>query len=129
MHKTMSDGNSNYLVIDLPSRNIEVNELTAILPDRSYSVIEPKNFDGAEIVHIFIDLAKITIPALVTYLIAKRNTNTITIKYNDDKISAEIQSTLNNKTLKETQLHKKLDALLNSIIESAEKEQENGTDN
>lgn len=117
------------LVIDLPSNSNEVEELTAVLPEGSYTVIEPKNFDGAEVVHVFIDLAKMAIPALVTYLVAKRNMNSITIKYNDGKICAEIQTTLNKRTFRTTQLHKKLETLLNSMISAGDKEFDNGTDN
>jgi hypothetical protein len=106
-------------IIQMPLKGNNLSDLTKMLPNDSYSVVIPKNFDGTEVIQLFIDVTQMVVPSVVTYLIATRKKSSIIVKYNDEKVSAEIQATLNNRMLKKSQLYEYLEQLLKMISEQA----------
>lgn len=129
MSEQVPIGHGRGIVIEMPLKNNDLSKLIETLPNGSYSVVIPKNFDGAEIIQIFLEVAKITIPALITYLVATRTRHTITIKYSDNKVSAELQTTLSNRMLRKNQLYERLEQMFTTIAEKANGGVENGIDN
>lgn len=115
--------NKLHLVIIMPRKYYNEDEIKAYSMIK-YSKIEPKNFDGSEIVQLFIEVAKISIPAISAYLVGKRNSNSITVKYTDEKISAEIKSHLSNKKFNQLQLQNYLEEILSTIVSKNEEKED-----
>lgn len=100
----------------------EICKLTEILPIQSYLIVKPKHFDGTQIVQVFIDLAEIIVPsaiaAISTYLVTTRNDSKFRVKFNyENKIEAELEGKLNDKTLQENEIYKEIIELLKNQIE------------
>lgn len=111
--------NKSPMVIIIPRKYYNEEDIK-VYPTIKYSIIEPKNFDGTDIVQLFIEVSKVSIPAIAAYLVAKRDSNSITVKYTDGKISAEIKTSLGNKKLNQIQLHNYLEKLLSTIVSKYE---------
>ncbi|MCI8610912.1 MAG: hypothetical protein HFE66_03185 [Clostridiales bacterium] len=111
--------------------NNDVSKLTENLPIKSFLVVKPKHFDGAQAVQVFIDLAEIIIPsaiaAISTYLVTTRSNSGIKLKFNyENKVEAEIEGKLNDKNLKENEIYKEiLELLKNQIKEGNSNDNDN----
>lgn len=106
--------------------NDDVSKLTENLPIESFLVVNPKHFDGTQVVQVFIDLAEIVIPsaiaAISTYLVTTRNNPTIKMKFNyENKVEAEIEGKLNDKNLQENEIYKEILELLKNQIKEEER--------
>lgn len=111
--------------------NDDISKLTGNLPIESFLVVNPKHFDGTQMVQVFIELAEIVFPsaiaAISTYLVTTRSNPTIKIKFNyENKIEAEIEGKLNDKNLQENEMYKEILELLKNQIKE---EQRNDIDN
>ena len=108
----------------------KVDELIHNLPEESYFCVKPKHLDGALVMQVFIDLAKVIVPAAIaaisSYMVASRSTpTTIKIKLSENKkLEIEIQGKINDRTLTDSQLFQVLVQLLNDQIK---KERSSGT--
>lgn len=110
--------------------NDNINDLTQKLPVESFFCVTPKHLDGSLVMQVFIDLAKVTVPpaiaAISSYLVASRNNSTIKIKFNDcNKIEAEIQGKLSDKSLIDSQLYQELVQLLCDQVKREQSHEDN----
>lgn len=91
------------ILLEAPLENNDFDELTKILPKDAYVIIYPMHIDGQAIIQALIDLAKVSIPALVAYFVGRKSLTNITWKYNG-KIDLEMTAAINKKEITEQQL-------------------------
>lgn len=87
----------------MPFKNNDFDELKKALPSDSYTIITPKHIDGQAVIQALIDIAKVSVPALVTYLIGRKSLVNMTWKYNGE-IDLEMTAAVNKKELTEQKL-------------------------
>ena len=116
------------LLLEMPLENNDFDELKKVLSNDSYTIIKPKHVDGQAVIQALIDVAKVSVPALVTYLIGRKSLVTMTWKYNG-KVDLEMTAAVNKKELTEQKLS---DYFYNQIEKSQSlniKKEDNETNN
>ena len=110
------------LLIEMPLEGNNANLLTDDLPVGSFSVIEPKNFDGTQIIQVFITAAvPSVVTAICTYLVTRaQDRSSIKIKFTSGLVDAEIQGKLNDKKLQDSELYRILVQLITAKAEGEE---------
>lgn len=91
------------LLIEIPNEKKDVGVLIESLHDNEYSIVRPKFIDGTEIIQIFVELTKMTIPPLVTYFIGRKAKGNLTLKYNG-KVELELTASISKKEVSEHEL-------------------------
>lgn len=91
------------ILLEMPLEDNDFDELTKLLPEDSYTIFYPKHIDGQAIIQALVEVAKVSIPALVTYFAGRKSLVNITWKYNG-KIDLEMTAAINKKELTEQRL-------------------------
>ena len=91
------------ILLEMPLEHNDFEELTKILPSDAYKIIYPMHIDGQAIIQALIDLAKVSIPALVSYFVGRKSLINITWKYNG-KVDLEMTAAINKREITEQQL-------------------------
>lgn len=91
------------IVLEMKNVDNGFDELVRLLPENTYSIMNPKYLDGSEISQIFLELSKVTIPALVSYVIGRKNRATIIWKHHGI-VDIEMTATINNREISKMEL-------------------------
>ena len=91
------------IVLEMHKVENSFDELVSLLPENTYSIIIPKCLDGSEMIQIFLELSKVTIPALASYFVGRKSRATIIWKYHG-KVDLEMTAAINNRELSEAEL-------------------------
>lgn len=116
------------LLLEMPLENNDFDELKKVLSNDSYTIIIPKHIDGQAVIQALIDIAKVSVPALVTYLIGRKSLVNMTWKYNG-KVDLEMTAAVNKKELTEQKLSDYFYAQLEKSQSLNIKKENNETDN
>lgn len=116
------------LLLEMPLENNDFDELKKSLPSDSYTIITPKHIDGQAVIQALIDVAKVSIPALVTYLVGRKSLVKMSWKYNG-KVDLEMIAAVNKKELTEQQLSDYFYAQIEKFKSLNNKKENNETDN
>lgn len=100
------------------------------LPEEGIHIIEPKHFDGMQMVQVFIDFAEVVTPpaitAVCTYLVTIKKEPTVIIKADsDNNFEIEIKGRLEDKKIKKNLLYKNLLQLMQLQIKEKRKDDSN----
>lgn len=129
MNDQITIANPKILAIEVPLRKKYLSEIKKTFDEGSYTLVIPKNFDGSEVIQLFIEITKYVVPAIITYLIATRKEESLQIKFYDEKLGFEIEAALSNKKLKKMQIYEKLDKLLMLSLDNISEEKSNEINN
>lgn len=122
------EGDVQMLLLEMPLENNDFDELKKVLSNDSYTIIIPKHIDGQAVIQALIDIAKVSVPALVTYLIGRKSLVNMTWKYNG-KVDLEMTAAVNKKELTEQKLSDYFYAQLEKSQSLNIKKENNETDN
>ena len=107
------------VLLEMAKQDNDLEKLTSKLSKKDYQLVDPKNFDGSEIIQALIRISEITIPLIFAYLMATKRKNTITFKYRG-KVDIEITSELNKLNPNAEKIMESLKRMLKEVEENNE---------